>query len=459
MATVTAAGHLAPFAHEWIGGDIHGLAQLAGTLYGHATQVTDVAAALDAQVRQVVGAAGWEGAAAAAFTAAWQRDSLTARAVGLAADQVAGVIGWLAVTLSQIEAGLERAAAEVSAHGVPVGADGAPPSVCYPSPGGAAQPAAQHWLSGYQVFYTACLRAAQGARELAAGTLAATVRQIIDHASAAGQVVTAADLLGDLLAEPSATVRESAADIADDIAGIREDLARLRSGDGSLGDILDDLDAKVSDLGSANIDLRVAKAEETALTKLADFRVGDVVNKLMNAWRGGGAHVQGGEPDPGGDGELGKTGEFVDEVRDIPVLDVLAAAAGTALGTYQDTHGAHPQSLDVALTEEGLSNVGGLGGAVAIGQVAGEAGGPVGMVVGVLLPDSIHNTLHENWAGDVHQNGWVKGLVIAQGDIGKNNVEDVAGQVEQSSAMSEKLDTVLVHVDIDEAKTAWDDIF
>jgi hypothetical protein len=225
----------------------------------------------------------------------------------------------------------------------------------------------------------------------------------------------------------------------------------LRSGDGSLGDILDDLDAKVSDLGSANVDLRVAKAEETALTKLADFRVGDVVNKLMNAWRGGGAHVRG--------GELEKFGEFVDEVRDIPVLDVLAAAAGTALGTYQDTHGAHPQSLDVALTEEGLSNAGGLGGAVAIGQVAGEAGGPVGMVVGVLLPDSIHNTLHETWAGDVHQNGWVKGLVIAQGDIGKNNVEDVVGQVEQSSAMSEKLDTVLVHVDIDEAKTAWDDIF
>jgi hypothetical protein len=83
----------------------------------------------------------------------------------------------------------------------------------------------------------------------------------------------------------------------------------------------------------------------------------------------------------------------------------------------------------VALTEERVSNFGGLGAAAAITEVAG---GPVGMVAGVLLPDSIHNTLHENWAADIHQNGWVKGLVIAQGDIGKNNVEDVVDQVEQA---------------------------
>jgi hypothetical protein len=71
----------------------------------------------------VVGAAGWTGTAASAFTVAWERDSKTAQAVGLAADQVAGIVGWLAVRLSQIEAGLEQAADDASAHGVAIGPD------------------------------------------------------------------------------------------------------------------------------------------------------------------------------------------------------------------------------------------------------------------------------------------------------------------------------------------------
>src|ERR1700733_8156251 len=93
MGTTVTSVALAPFAHDWIGGDIDGLAELAGTLYGYAPQVTSVATALNTQVRRVVDAAGWQGHAASAFTAAWQRDSVTAQAVGLAARQVAGVGG------------------------------------------------------------------------------------------------------------------------------------------------------------------------------------------------------------------------------------------------------------------------------------------------------------------------------------------------------------------------------
>jgi hypothetical protein len=31
---------LAPFAYNWVGGDIHGLSAYAGTLYGYAPRIT-----------------------------------------------------------------------------------------------------------------------------------------------------------------------------------------------------------------------------------------------------------------------------------------------------------------------------------------------------------------------------------------------------------------------------------
>lgn len=437
MAAVAGTVPLAPFAYDWVGGNIDGLARLAETLYGYAPQVSSVAGALDSKVRRVVGAAGWTGAAASAFTAAWERDSMTAQAVGLAADQVAGIVGWLAVTLSQIEARLEQAADEVANHGVPVGADGEPPQVCYPGTGGASQAAAQQWLSAYQVFYTACLQAAHAARGQAAGALAATVRQIMGNANPrpvgiAGQASTAADLLGDLLAQPSATLRDKAGELAE----ISEDLSKWDPGEHSVDDLLNLIDDSESKLDSIDTATRVAKADETALTKLADYRVGDAL----------------------GGGDAG----IVGDLRDIPVVDVLAATLGTVLGTYQDTHGTHPQALDVALTEEGVSNFGGLGAAAVIGEAAG---GPAGFVAGVVLPDAIDNQLHEPWATDVHQDGLVKGDLLGQVHVAKNTMGNIVDQVEQSSAVSAKLDTVLAHVDLDEAKTvgkaverAWDDI-
>jgi hypothetical protein len=464
MGTVIGKVPLAPFAYDWVGGNISGLAQLGDTLYGYAPQVTDVAAALDAQVRRVVDAAGWRGSAASAFSAAWERDSATARAVGLAADQVAGIVGWLAVTLSRIEAGLEQAAAEVAAHGVAVGADGEPAQVCYATPGGAGQASAQQWLAAYQSFYGASMQAAREARETAAGTLAATVRQIAGNvgtrpARLAGDGNTVADLLGDLLAAPSARVRETRqalTAIEGELTKVQESVAAGRS-----IDLIKDLQAPASELKSESAALRGAEATETGLGKLADARVGDAVDRATNALRGGGAHVKVHEPDSGDDGGL--LGDITDVGRDIPVLDVLAASLGTVLGTYQDTQGPQPQSLDTALPEEAGANFGGLAAAAAIAEIAG---GPAGIVAGVLLPDDIDNTLHEPWATDVRDNGWAKGLVIANGNISENNVKDLAGSVEDNEALTLKMDKAAFHAAAGAAATtehaaeqAWDDLF
>lgn len=54
-----------------------------------------------------------------------------ARAVGMAGDEIAGIVDWLAVRLSQIESGLEAAAGKSARHGAQIGTDGIPPQVCY----------------------------------------------------------------------------------------------------------------------------------------------------------------------------------------------------------------------------------------------------------------------------------------------------------------------------------------
>ena len=43
---------LAPFSHDWIGGDIHGLSAYAGTLHRYVPEINDVATALDGKVKQ-----------------------------------------------------------------------------------------------------------------------------------------------------------------------------------------------------------------------------------------------------------------------------------------------------------------------------------------------------------------------------------------------------------------------
>ena len=114
---------LAPFAHDWVGGDIHGLAAFAGTLYGYLPGIEDVVTALDKKVSQIVGDAGWQGAAASAFTANWQKISAEANALGLVIIQAGSVVDQLAVELSKIENALEHAADLAAAHGVQIGGD------------------------------------------------------------------------------------------------------------------------------------------------------------------------------------------------------------------------------------------------------------------------------------------------------------------------------------------------
>ena len=74
---------LAPFAHDWVGGNIRGLSAFAGTLQGYVPEMARVATALEAKVSQIVGDAGWQGSAASGFTKAWEHDAEGVTALGV----------------------------------------------------------------------------------------------------------------------------------------------------------------------------------------------------------------------------------------------------------------------------------------------------------------------------------------------------------------------------------------
>ena len=126
---------------------------------GHSTdtprRMEDVVTALNKKVSQIVGDAGWRGAAASAFTADWEKVSAEANALGLVIIQTGSIVDQLAAELSKIENALEQVADQAAAHGVQVGGNGQPPQVCYT---GRTQ---EDWRLGYDSFYRQCIAAAR----------------------------------------------------------------------------------------------------------------------------------------------------------------------------------------------------------------------------------------------------------------------------------------------------------
>ena len=259
---------LMPFAYDWVGGDIHGLSSLAGTLYGYPPKMADVVTALDKKVSQVVSDAGWQGSAARSFSSHWEQAAAETNAVGLTVIDAGDIVNQLAVDLAKIENALESAADQAAAHGVTIGSSGQPPQACY------ASQTQEDWRQGYGSFYQQCLASAQDARVQAAGALQSRYGVMsgqdgTDVPGKVGEGSTVADYLADLLATPSAY----ACQVAEKIETLTEAAnkakqawlaaqAAARQADGRFGVMPDDVKQALKDartqLASAQDDLTVA---------------------------------------------------------------------------------------------------------------------------------------------------------------------------------------------------------
>jgi uncharacterized protein YukE len=164
-ASVKSPSPLAPCARSWLGADIHGLSAFSGTLYRYVAEMSDVVTAVDRKVRAIVHDAGWQGPAAAAFTKAWERDSIGTTALDALTSQTGDVVNKLAVDLSKIENALEDAADRAIAAGVHIGADGTHPEEPYTDPD------KESWRAAYQLFWNDSILVASHALTQAAGEL------------------------------------------------------------------------------------------------------------------------------------------------------------------------------------------------------------------------------------------------------------------------------------------------
>jgi uncharacterized protein YukE len=420
---------LAPFAHEWVGGDIHGLASFAATLYGYIPKYEDVITALNKKVSQIVGDAGWVGAAATAFTANWEKVSAEINALGLVIVQTGGIVDQLAVDLAKIENALESAADQAEAHGVQIGSDGQPPDVSYPNA------TTEDWLLGYQSFYEQCIAAANTARVQAAGALHGVTTAITsgtptkgdadpsDLPAHIGEGTTLSDYLADLISTPTVYANQVAAKLSEAEGTAAKALktwkaaqAAARSADGRFGPMPDDVKAALKDakteLASAQADLTKAQDGENAFSKLFGTRLKDLPG-LSDA------------------AKALDDGSLLDKALDIPVVDIVAGGISTVLNAQQDEQKGVPGWAAYPLEAGGTIAAIAAGTAVA-GLVTGAiVGAPVlavgaGLVAGGVVAygvgDYIHNYI-EDFGQQWHQHGAL-GIITDFGAAGVGTWDD-----------------------------------
>jgi uncharacterized protein YukE len=427
---------LAAFSCDWIGGDIRGLQGIAETLYAYLPRVQDLVGTLSVTVTDLTSDSpdGWQGKAASAFTAAWRKQALTAAALEAYVTGVAQIIDGLAVELSQIENALEDDAYDVSKHGVRIGSDG--------SAQGYSGIQGLEWATSYTKVLEQAQAEATQAREAAARQLYSLYQQVMNpnpHPNGA-DATTMGGLLADLLAVPTAARREVTAKIkiltGKDL-NFEEEMAEAKRTGKLLPQETFDESAKVDkELQEVQEELGKTGRTEGALSKLLDTRIRDV-NARLQGTAGDGRHVPGNTPEDlqaAADHEPGALEKILNIGDDIPVVDVVTTAAGTAVGTYYDVKGGQP--LGSALRDEAISNTAGTVAATGTGYMVGAefgaelgaAAGPVGIAVGAVVGygvgDLTHNLLVENWGQDIHNHGVLGGIWDGTGHSMDQTVDD-----------------------------------
>lgn len=443
---MTGTGSLLPlagFSYDWVGGDIRGLSALAGQCFRIAPEVTTVDAALTRQVAKITSGGGWKGAAASAFSSAWDKDAQAGSELATAWRRIGGIVDDLAAELAGLESALEEAAREVEAQGVgidPVTGTVAAEIAATPTTPAEVQAAANkaRLMEEYASFRQATLDRATVARAAAAGALQAVTEAMLPSKSRDwGQAVDLADGLRALWGAP--TVYRQ---------GVQEELPELEQNVASTerAAMLELIQARKLAGNAAMLSketrgaLKTAWQEENAVeTKLASAEaLENTTTKLAAGDADGIAGVAEGADGLGG------------LVKGIPYLGTTLAAG---LTIYQDRqqHEGWGRSVADGVVSSGaaLGAAAGVAGLIGGGSfVAVGAGIVVGGVVAVGVGDFVHNLFQENWSGDWSKYGVMDGTVHGVADSYDKTRHDMAH-------FADDVGHPVAHV----VEHLWDDIF
>ncbi|HEY9474054.1 MAG TPA: hypothetical protein VIS06_09410 [Mycobacteriales bacterium] len=414
---------------SWVGGDIDSVVDLAATLRPCPERIGTVVHTVNAQIRDLVGDAGWSGDAATGFAAHWELASVAGSAVGAFLQTAADTLTTLAEELGRAEEGLRQAASEARGVGVRIGEDGRP------APGQPATRAVANYAAERQQY----LLAAQGFRLLAEQTLSELGNQIVDlvdHAGdgeglASADKVAFADYLRGIGAIPSA-MRKRLDDLRGEqarrFAQARDEWQAARDatppGQKMPADVKASRSAALRELQELDTQLAAAERDIRPLSELLNVDVGDVVGGLPGG--AGGAFT-----------EAADGSRMLKFLSDVPVIDV----AATGLGTYFQARDDIDKGEDPAraIAEDGTANVAGLAagaiaGSAVVGLAAGIGAAPVvavgagvllGGAIGVGVGDLVYEGFHEHWDEDIRRDGVVKGVAEGIGHAGERTGRDL----------------------------------
>ena len=425
MAGVRSPLPLPGFARDWVGGDIRGLSSLAGQCYRIVPQVTGADSALTGQVSELTSDGGWKGAAASAFTSAWDKDSVAAGQLAKAWNAIGGVVDELAAELAGLENALETAAREAEAYGVAIDQSTgtvAPEIAALGQAGTAAQAAASRarLSAEYTSFRQQTLDRAAAARATAAGELQTLTEAMLPSSTSRdwGQGVDVLDGLRAVWSIPTVYRQELEKDLPELEQNVEntqraawEELIEARKLMGNAARLSQD----TGDMATA------ALKEEAAVQS----KIGTAL-ELESA----GSKLAAGEADgvAGLAGLDGLAGLARGLVRGVPLAGTTVAAG---LTIYQDHH--QGESWDRSVADGVVSSGAALGTGIAVaaaiggGSLLAVGGGVVlGGVFAVGVGDFVHNMFQENWQGDWHKDGVLDGTVHGVADSYDKTRHDLA---------------------------------
>lgn len=402
------AGMLAPCAYDWVGGNMAGLQALQGECAKVASATTAAGRSLTGQVSQVVGAGGWQGSAAGAFSSAWDRDSAAGAQLAGAWEQIGSIAGNLAASLASLENALERAASRAEAAGAAIDiTDGA--AAGSTTAGGLACPSPQ-LVSQYMAYREKVLAEASVARAEAALALNEVAGSLLPSQQDFGDAVNGLDGVRGLWAVPTTYRKE----VEKGLAEAEEEFLSARR-----AAMLELIAKKRVAGGSARLDPETkGKLSGTAEERAAlEGKLGDSPPESILS--------QAADGDVAG---LGLTGAAAGAVRAIPFI---GATAGAGITVWQDREAGESwgKSLADGAISNGLAVAAGAGVAALVGTgsaVAVASGVVLAGAAAVGVGDFVHNLFQENWSAQIQAHGVAGGLLDGAANAGSETGHQAA---------------------------------
>ncbi|WP_327185391.1 hypothetical protein [Streptomyces sp. NBC_01334] len=400
-------------ADSWVGGDIGGLRTMADTYKNARQKLEEVVHPLGQAVERLVGDTSWKGEAAETFRAAWSEDALAAGAFASLVHSAGDILDTLVGALSACETALQNAEHVAAGKGVPTGDKGVPLEILTADPPSADDRKTIAALREYGKVRDEILHTAQHARLVAADGLRGLYAQVTAPVST-GDKITLADALRGLYAYDAEDARAGGKEARRLIDGAKaeeraakKELRAERKAFQKAGRALpDDLPAKgayrdaVTQVDSLEDAIARADHGSTALPydRALNVKLADAADALRL-----------------GEG-VGRLPEFL---REIPVLDV-AAAAACGLVEAKDDHDKgwswqHSVVVDGGAALGGVAVGAGVVAALPVEGAAALAG--VGVVAAVGATSLLDHSFHEHWSEDIHDHGVVGGVLTGTGHV------------------------------------------